>query len=112
MCNPSYCDGTPSHRTTQLSNSVGVFMIRLQTDVTSKLNSTAEGLRSALQNAIELEHSTIPPYLYALYSLKPGTNKEIAAIIRSVVLEEMLHMALVCNVLNAVGGSPLIDSPK
>src|ERR1700679_2159733 len=87
-------------------------MIRLQTEVTSKLNNTVEGLRAALQNAIELEHSAIPPYLYALYSLKPGTNGELAEIIRSVVLEEMLHMSLACNVLNAVGGQPLIDSPK
>jgi Ferritin-like len=87
-------------------------MIRLQAEVTSKLDDTVEGLRAALQNAIELEHSTIPPYLYALYSLKPGANKEIAGIIRSVVLEEMLHMSLACNVLNAVGGQPLIDSPK
>ena len=86
-------------------------MIRLQAEVTSKLNNTVEGLRAALQNAIELEHSTIPPYLYALYSLKPGTNRVIAEIIRSVVLEEMLHMSLACNVLNAVGGKPLIDSP-
>jgi hypothetical protein len=69
-------------------------------------------VRSFAKRKIELEHSTIPPYLYALYSLKPGTNSEIAEIIRSVVLEEMLHMSLACNVLNAVGGKPLIDSPK
>ena len=33
----------------------------------------------------------------------------VAAIIRSVVIEEMLHMALACNLLNAVGGQPEID---
>jgi hypothetical protein len=66
-------------------------------------------LRVRLQQAVELEHATIPAYLYALYSLKPGTNLEIAGLIRSVVMEEMLHMALACNVLNAVGGSPSIN---
>jgi rubrerythrin len=87
-------------------------MLWLKPEVSEILDHSIEGLRRSLQIAIELEHSTIPPYLYALYSLKPGCNQEIAKIIRSVVLEEMLHMSLVCNVLNAVGGSPSIDSPR
>lgn len=66
-------------------------------------------LRTRLQQAVELEHATVPAYLYALYSLKPGMNQEIAGLIRSVVMEEMLHMALACNVLNAVGGAPSIN---
>lgn len=86
-------------------------MIRLKSELFADLNGTIEGLRSALQNAIELEHSTIPPYLYVLYSLKPGTNLEIAGLVKSIVLQEMLHMALDCNVLNAVGGTPKIDDP-
>ncbi|MBX9813374.1 MAG: ferritin-like protein [Sphingomonas sp.] len=68
-------------------------------------------LQQALQSAIELEHATIPVYLYALYSLDEHKNPEIAAIIESVVIEEMLHMVLSCNVLNAIGGAPVIDSP-
>ena len=48
-------------------------------------------LRNLLQQAVMLEHSTIPPYLCALYSIKEGTNLESAAIIQSVVMEEMLH---------------------
>jgi hypothetical protein len=72
---------------------------------------TREDLMAALQTAIELEHSTIPPYLTALYSIKPGRNQEAASIIRSVVMEEMLHMAMACNLLNAIGGAPSIDSP-
>ncbi len=87
-------------------------MIWLNAETAGKLDNTIKGLRHALQVAIELEHSTVPPYLYALYSLKPGTNTEIASIIESVVIEEMLHMSLACNVLNAVRGAPLIDSPK
>jgi hypothetical protein len=68
-------------------------------------------LRTTLQSAIELEHATIPPYLYALYSIKPGCNAEVTGIIRSVLVQEMLHMALDCNVLNAIGGHPKLDDP-
>lgn len=69
------------------------------------------GLRQALQVAIELEHAVIPPYLYALYSVALGGNRAVAEIIRSVVDEEMLHLALAANLLNAVGGHPVLDSP-
>lgn len=63
-------------------------------------------LRRYLQVALQLEHSTIPPYLTALYSLHPNTNDDTARTIKSVVVQEMLHLTLVANVLNAVGGSP------
>ena len=72
---------------------------------------TIESLRSHLQTALELEHSTIPPYLCALYSIKEGTNQKVAEIIRSVVMEEMLHMTLVSNLLNAIGGHPNVIHP-
>lgn len=51
----------------------------------------------------------MPPYLCALYSLKPGTNTEVAEVLTSVFIEEMLHMTLAANLLNAVGGTPAID---
>jgi CDGSH-type Zn-finger protein len=70
-----------------------------------------ESLRAHLQTAIEIEHATLPPYLCALYSIKDGANQEAAAVIQSVVLEEMLHLTLAANVLNAVGGSPVLDAP-
>jgi Ferritin-like len=69
-------------------------------------------LRRKLQLAIELEHSTIPPYLYALYSIKDGSNLEIAGLMLSIIKQEMLHMALDCNLLNAIGGAPKIDHPR
>ncbi len=88
-------------------------MILLRSSFLQPLQSGGiDGLRDALQKAIQLEHATIPPYLYALYSL--GTdpkNATVAGIIQSVVSEEMLHMTLACNLLNAVGGEPLIDDP-
>ena len=87
-------------------------MIQLKPEVFSIFNKTPEGLHRALQLAIELEHSTIPPYLYALYSLDAARNASIYQLIFSIVTEEMLHMSLACNILNAIGGKPVIDRPK
>lgn len=86
-------------------------MIRLRAEVASRAADGLDGLKSALQSAIELEHATLPPYLYALYSIRPGSNNRLAAIIRSVAMEEMLHLALCCNLLNAIGGAPSLDKP-
>ncbi len=71
-----------------------------------------EELFKNLQTAIELEHSTIPPYLAAFFTINQDTNAFAWEVIRSVVMEEMLHMTLACNILNAVGGQPFIDNPK
>jgi hypothetical protein len=71
-----------------------------------------EDLHPILQQAIKLEHATIPSYLTALYSLMPGTNPEIAALIRSVVIEEMLHLTIAGNILVATGGSPQLNKPE
>lgn len=61
-----------------------------------------------LQKAMELELSTIPPYLTAWLSIKkgPNTNKNHVAanLIRSVMMEEMLHMLLVGNLISSLGG--------
>ena len=88
-------------------------MIRLDRKVVEAVQAAAvrEDLYPWLQNAIELEHSTIPPYLTAMFSLKPGTNDEIARLIRSIVQEEMLHMTIVGNILIAIGGRPKINVP-
>lgn len=86
-------------------------MIRLRAEVASRAADGLDGLKSALQSAIELEHATLPPYLYALYSIRPGSNNRLAQIIRSIAMEEMLHLALCCNLLNAIGGAPSLDRP-
>ena len=72
---------------------------------------TPETLKMFLQTAISLEFSTIPPYLTALYSIMDGYNEDVYSTIRSVVMEEMLHLAQAVNIMISVGGSPLIDSP-
>jgi len=73
--------------------------------------STLETLREHVQGALELEHSTLPPYLCALFSIHAGSNLESVEIIKSVFIEEMLHLALAANVLNAIGGSPTLNEP-
>ena len=69
-------------------------------------------LKRDLQDAIALEFSTIPPYLTALYSIKDGYNKEVYKVIRSVVVQEMLHVAQAANLLISIGGRPIIDSEE
>ncbi|MGX1267895.1 ferritin-like domain-containing protein [Streptomyces phaeoluteigriseus] len=73
--------------------------------------ATLDDLRKHLQWAIEVEHSTLPPYLTALYSLDPERNADAAQLIGSVFVEEMIHLALAANLLNAVGGQPRLDAP-
>ncbi|MFT3776169.1 MAG: LodA/GoxA family CTQ-dependent oxidase [Minicystis sp.] len=69
--------------------------------------TTIESLQEHLQWAVSTELSTIPPYLAALYSIQDNTSEAFRSI-RSVVFEEMLHMMLASNMLNAVGRSPLV----
>ena len=79
-------------------------MIRLQVQ---PLDTPAD-VQAALQKAIQLEFATLPPYLYALYTLRQGTNEPARARISAIVREEMTHMALAANILNAIGGKPVL----
>jgi len=74
--------------------------------------ATLDSLRHHLQWALELEHATLPPYLCALYSLDPERNPDAVQAIGSVFVEEMIHLALAANLLNAVGGQPRLDTPE
>lgn len=67
--------------------------------------TNVDELKSHLHVAISVEMATIPPYLYAAYSIVDQYS-EAALLIKSIVVEEMLHAALVSNLLLAVGGSP------
>lgn len=87
-------------------------MLYMKPELFAMLDSGhVEDIRPVVQKAIELEHATMPPYLYALYSLG-ATNAKVRDTLRSVVKEEMLHMLLACNLLNAIGGVPVIDTPS
>ncbi len=71
--------------------------------------SDVEDLRRHLQWAIEVEHCTIPPYEYAMWSVV-DPDSPAATSIKYVVREEMLHAALAANLLTAVGGRPRFTS--
>jgi hypothetical protein len=70
--------------------------------------------RANLQLGLGVELSVLPPYLYALWSIKPASEGagpaavEAANAIRAVVYEEMLHAALVGNLLHALGATPQV----
>jgi rubrerythrin len=66
---------------------------------------TPDALKEHLQWAMSVELGTIPPYLCALYSIV-DLSSDAAGLVRSVAIEEMLHMGLVSNLMNALGGEP------
>ena len=66
-------------------------------------------IRQTLQSAIELEYSTLPLYLWAMFSLEVQ-NYTAYNTIRSVAMEEMTHVALASNLLAALGGTPAIKN--
>src|SRR3989440_7605283 len=76
-----------------------------------------EALIYMLCEAAELEHGIMCQYLFAAFSLKQDedeglTPEELEAVTRwrrtiaHVAAEEMLHLALVQNVLSAIGAAP------
>ncbi len=66
-------------------------------------------LMTALQGAVTLEFATLPPYLSAIWSIKDDLHP-VAKSLREILQEEMLHMALACNMLVAIGGQPEINT--
>jgi len=73
------------------------------------VHGVTDDLPANLRLALRIELSVIPPYLYALWSIRTPAEgagwaaTQAAAAIRSVVYEEMLHAALVVNLLHALG---------
>lgn len=64
-------------------------------------------LQDALQSAIELELSTLPPYLCGYWSLKDSTSYP-ANQVNNIFYQEMLHFGLACNMLAATGKAPKV----
>jgi hypothetical protein len=82
-----------------------------------------EALIYMLYEAAELEHGIMCQYLFAAYSLKQRpdeglSERQLEAVLRwrkaiaHVATEEMLHLALVNNLLSAVGSAPRIWRPN
>src|SRR5206468_147070 len=78
---------------------------------------TKSDLHHHLKHALDLELWTIPLYLTALYSikdlkkLKPHDYPDAAKLIYSIVIQEMLHLELVCNISNALSYAPKFSPP-
>jgi CDGSH-type Zn-finger protein/uncharacterized Fe-S cluster protein YjdI len=74
-----------------------------------------------LHEASEIEHQLMCCYLYAAFSLKrddaawTAAQREAVArwrrVLTSVALEEMTHLALVGNLMNALGAAPHLNRP-
>src|SRR5215468_1667353 len=82
-----------------------------------------EALIYMLCEAAELEHGIMTQYLFAAFSLKQSEEEglsgaELAAVQRwrtqvsHVAAQEMLHLALVHNLLSAVGAAPHLARPN
>ena len=71
--------------------------------------TTLPELKEALQTAMQLEFSTIPPYLCAQWSIDTGNDPSgVSGMIGDIVVQEMYHFALAGNMLTAIGGTPNI----
>ena len=68
-----------------------------------------ECLKRSVRAAIALELATIPPYLTAMWSIKTDPSF-VASTIYGVVVEEMSHMGLACNMLAGLGEPPALAS--
>jgi Ferritin-like len=82
-----------------------------------------EALIYMLCEAAELEHGIMCQYLFAAFSLKQSraeglSTEELEAVLRwrgvisHVATEEMLHLALVHNLLSAIGAAPHLGRPN
>jgi Ferritin-like len=82
-----------------------------------------EALIYMLCEAAEVEHAIMCQYLYAVFSLKQSANEglsadELRAVGRwqkglsHIATEEMLHLALVQNLLSAIGAAPHFSRPN
>lgn len=84
--------------------------------------TTRNELIYLLYQAAELEHSLLCQYLFTAFTMRqPGEGltpdqarkvKEWSGWIYKVAIEEMLHLALACNLLTAVGGAPNLRRPN
>jgi hypothetical protein len=82
-----------------------------------------EHLWYLLAEAAQVEHLIMCQYLYASFSLKAGPEdglspEQAAAVARwrevltGIAIEEMLHLALVFNVMTAIGAAPPLSRPN
>src|SRR5215469_2538507 len=82
-----------------------------------------EQLWSLLVEAAQIEHLIMCQYLYACFSLKTEPDEGLTAeqadavarwreTVTGIAIEEMLHLALVMNVMTAIGAAPSLSRPN
>lgn len=82
-----------------------------------------EQLLYTLSEAAEIEHNLMCCYLYAAWSVKTEADDDVDAatrqelsgwqrIIFDVAIDEMSHLAMVANLMNAIGGSAHLHRPN
>jgi len=82
-----------------------------------------EQLWSLLVEAAQIEHMIMCQYLYACFSLKTDPDEGLTAeqadavarwqeTVTGIAIEEMLHLALVMNVMTAIGAAPTLSRPN
>src|SRR5215475_6761593 len=82
-----------------------------------------EHLWDLLIEASQLEHLIMCQYLYASFSLKTDPDEGLTApqaeavarwreTLAGIAIEEMLHLALVANVMTAIGAAPSLSRPN
>jgi hypothetical protein len=82
-----------------------------------------EHLWYLLAEAAQVEHLIMCQYLYASFSLKAGPEDGLTAdqaaaaarwreVLTGIAIEEMLHLALVFNVMTAIGAAPPMSRPN
>ena len=76
-----------------------------------------------LAEAAQLEHMIMCQYLFAEFSLKDGTAEGLSQeqaeavdrwrkVIHGIAVQEMLHLALVANLMSAIGAAPTFGRPN
>ena len=82
-----------------------------------------EHLWALLIEAAQVEHLIMCQYLYASFSLKTDPDEGLSAgqaeavggwqeTLTGIAIEEMLHLALVSNVMTAIGAAPTLSRPN
>ena len=82
-----------------------------------------EHLWDLLIEASQLEHLIMCQCLYACFSLKTDPDEGLTAaqaeavarwreLLTGIAIEEMLHLALVANVMTAIGAAPSLSRPN
>src|SRR6516225_7531120 len=82
-----------------------------------------EHLWNLLMEASQVEHMIMCQYLYASFSLRTGPDEGLTAeqaeavrrwhkVLTGIAVDEMLHLALVANLMSAIGAAPMLSRPN